>query len=578
MDHTNPSDSQKVLPGVSFLFFDMLLFNLLFYHLLKSLLFMPLGHSRFSTVLLWIACFSLFVFASGRAQLHGKRVRPVFILIQWTLFVGVALALARLAQVFPIQDDTDWSWLVPEFIKVPLWFQMFLQASRLFSGCVMILVIALMGLVATSPKSRWLRILPALALLAVSWQILAAFSETETYYPYLYFVCFAGPVWVFAALLYFRIFRLAFRVAPIMLHFLLVGLNYTGFLPVNSPLDLVPFADSGAAYVEAIPGASRIYTPTAEEKTRSFIFPRKIFTTDRQVIFSYGPMGASGILTIDLTTRSVKKVRFEGLVRDLQPAPDNEHIWGTNWQMATFLSFPKNALDQRTSVKLAPFQINTPWSFACINDKVYISNVTFPILAAFAVEQDRAELTLIPTNSINYFQEGYTAFTDGAFGIFVDPARNRIYNLVGMVGGKYQIALVELDLTTFKILREIRLPAGTTIVPVQGKDTVLLPSYFYRKIYEVSLADMSLVRAIDSEPTIFRLEHDPKRNLLYATSRTTGRLVVIDYPTGQTKKRVAVGANPEALFFDREDDSLYIGSQAGILRIFLPTFLNEDPL
>jgi len=137
------------------------------------------------------------------------------------------------------------------------------------------------------------------------------------------------------------------------------------------------------------------------------------------------------------------------------------------------------------------------------------------------------------------------------------------------------VGLVEIDLESFKIMSDLRLPAGTSIFPVEGTKSVLLPSYYYDEIYEVSLTDMEFIRTIEAEASIFSIEYDQKRGLIYATSRTSGHLQVIDYDSGKTLKKVAVGAKPEPLYFDRAMDRLYTGSKLGIIQIDLGEFLRN---
>lgn len=566
--------SAKPFAGWLFLFFDLLVFNVLFYCFLKSLLFFPLGYSGPAAVLAWGALFTLELYLASRVRLLGKRLSLGGFFAQATLFLGVAAMVSLLARITPTGVDTDWSWLVPEIIKTPLWFRMFAKNSWLFTGAVSAVVLGLMWTAVRSPRSRYLRVIPLAALLLVAWRIRIAFGETEKDDPVLYLMFFAGPVLVFAVLCFFRWYRLAFRAAPIMLHLLLVGLNYVGVLPVNSVYDWVPFHDGGKSYVERLPGATRLYAPTPQEARTSFLFARRIFPVGERLIFSYGPMGMTGIFSLDLKSGAVNRAVLAGLVRDLKPSPDGRTLRGVNWQEANFVLLNAENLRPECTCDLNPFRLKTPWEAEFDGDHAYISNVTFPILTELAVGENQNPCALTLRRTIDFHAQGYTRFTDGAFDIYVDAAHRRLYLLVGMLGGEYQMGLVEVDLDEFRVLRELRLPAGTAILPVPEKGTLLLPSYYYDRLFEVSPTEMKVRRVIDADPSVFSLAFDPQRNRIYTASRTTGKLAVIDYASGRTLKHVPVGAKPEALYLDHAADCLYLGSQAGIIRIDLAAFLD----
>jgi hypothetical protein len=103
---------------------------------------------------------------------------------------------------------------------------------------------------------------------------------------------------------------------------------------------------------------------------------------------------------------------------------------------------------------------------------------------------------------------------------------------------------------------------------------VLLPSYYYDDIYEVSLSEMRIVRTIRAAPTITAVEQDEKRGLFYATSRTTGELLVIDDARGEVIRRYAVGSKPEALSLDASTDQLFLAGGRGAYRVDLEGFIS----
>jgi len=286
-------------------------------------------------------------------------------------------------------------------------------------------------------------------------------------------------------------------------------------------------------------------------------------------------MGMTGLMSVNREDRSTGELKISGLIRDMKPVGTGGRIGCVNWQDANFVVVDLETLTIRRRINLAPSELFTPWNFAVDGKKVYITNVTHPILAEFSLQGEGDDIDLSLQRKINFYETGYTKSTDGAFGLYLHPNQRSAYVLVGMMEGRYRVGLVEVDLESFRITREVRLPAGITLIPVEGTNNVLLPSYYYDAIYEVSLTTMEVVRRIEAEASIFSMEFDSARGLLYATSRTAGLLLVLDYETGKILHSVYVGNKPEPLLFDRDRDELYIGSMLGILRIQLGAFLGS---
>ena len=159
--------------------------------------------------------------------------------------------------------------------------------------------------------------------------------------------------------------------------------------------------------------------------------------------------------------------------------------------------------------------------------------------------------------------------------MYLDRKNDRLYVIVGYMEDRNISAMVEIDLDTFRIARDIRLTAGNPIFPIEGRNNVLVPSYFTAEIHEVSLIDMTEVRTIKAGPNVVSLEHDRHRGLFYALCRAPGLLQIIEDERGEVIKEVAVGAKPEPLWFDRQVDQLFIGSGQGILQLDLKIFLGE---
>ncbi len=212
-----------------------------------------------------------------------------------------------------------------------------------------------------------------------------------------------------------------------------------------------------------------------------------------------------------------------------------------------------------------------PWAMKRVGDRLYVTSVTPPLLAELRLSREGQTCNMTLNRIIDFHQIGYTPFTDGVYGLDVDPDRGTILVTVGMLEGRYELSLVEIGLDDFAIRREMRLPSGVTIFPIPGTHRVLLTSYYQPKIFEVDLERWELVRTIHAAPNIFCLVYDEGRRLIYATSRTTGTLQVIDYNSGRVVREDVIGNKAQPLYDD--GDRLFIGSEFGIIEIDLKRYL-----
>jgi hypothetical protein len=138
--------------------------------------------------------------------------------------------------------------------------------------------------------------------------------------------------------------------------------------------------------------------------------------------------------------------------------------------------------------------------------------------------------------------------------------------VVGPLGDSPQYGLLKIDLETMNIEDEIRLQFIMVIKNLENTNTLLLPSVYLPVIYEVSKETLELKRIIKSDPNIYSIEYDQKRNLLYTSSENTGKFSVIDYRSGQTIKTVFIGNKLSPMTYDPTMDTLYLGSKNGLLK------------
>ncbi|MBI3784765.1 MAG: hypothetical protein HY270_15335 [Deltaproteobacteria bacterium] len=551
---------------------DVAVFNLIFYETLRSLLLEPLGYTTAAGTMAWLAAFASLLFL-----LHGLKPRQgaprlAGLMFEIVIFAGI-FGLAAYAASFTTTDKgVDFSWLRIEIVKTPLWFKMFVKACPGFTTFAVVAVSVLAWRWVSSPQSRFVRLAPGIAVAAFIPAIVATFlpmTDDGSKWQF-YVVMFTGPLIGFWILLACRASVLAFRMFPFVLHTALIALSYIGLIPVNA---LSPeFVCEGGASQPNQFGVARLFPPDDKKPDPSFRFLRKMILSDDRAYFSYGP--TCGIYSVQRDTGALQQLPMRGLLRDIGWSKDGNSLFATNWMRGDFMAINGATLKPVCSADIFHQGMATPWSFVVddTSDHVYMSNMTLPIVAELTVHMDADDCRVHIDRSIDFHATGYTGFTDGAYGLHVDRKRDRLYVLVGMLEGRFEMSLVEIELSSFTVLRNVRMPAGATLVPVRGRDTVLLPSYYLDTIYEVSLPDMKLVRTIEAAPTITAIEQDEKRGVFYATSRTTGELMVIDDASGKVLRSFAVGAKPEALKLARDADQLFLGSGRGIFRIDLARF------
>jgi hypothetical protein len=574
-------EPQRPILRVLLLWIDVIAINLLFYLFLKSLVFTPLGLSSYAIAGFWGLLLTLAMFTLTVLQPWGKKEVVKKFAWQWLAFFSFAAFVMFLAEISVVVKGIDYSWLRVEMVKAPLWWQLHLPLFPGFVLSFIAFITFLMWLAVTRPASLALKIIPTLgtvALMIIIVRVFYVFGGFEQPFPWFkaiifYSIIFGAPAILFVVLLWIKFFSTGFRVNLLVLHMLMIGFNYMGMLPIGDWRDLLPGERVPTDYYDHNSGVEVIYPKKVGEIDSSFSFLRDMVLTPDKVFINYGP--TCGFLAIDRKNGSARCLPINGLVRDFKFGPGDNLFWATNWENSAFMVIDPETLSLKCSVDLFRFELATPFNFIVEGDSFFISNVTYPILAELKAAAGEGYCSISLEKSINFQSEGYTKFTDGVYGIHLDRANDRIYALVGMLKGEYSIGLVEIELSTFKILRDVKLPSGMTIIPVEGRDTVLLPAYYSDKVYEVSLSKMELLRTIDAESNLLEMAHDKKRGLFYGISRASGQLVVINDADGKVVRKLYVGAKPAPFWFDKQADKLFIGSSRGILKINLVQFIDR---
>lgn len=572
------------------LWLDVLIFNVLFYLFVKALIFHPLEISSLWQIFLWGLLFTACLYIFNHLHRWRERLRFQATTLQWLFFMAIAFFATFLSNQMTTHKGLDFSWLRPEMIKIVWWLRMFIPLTPYFTVFFILTITFLMWRATTKPKSRLIWLIPLIFSLVMIWLYLDTLAPIEgmsfrpgQYLPprkgsYIFFAAlFGGPPLLLFFLLVIRFYSMAFRVVPIVYFFAQILLNYIGILPMQSIHDLVPILATRGYVTRSIEGVSMFYPPPGTEVDSTFTFLRKMVGTPERLYVNYGP--TCGLYAFDRATGKARQQLLPGLMRDLQLAPDGRHLWGTNWYTGDFLSLDADDLKTQCKKDIFPFGLLTPLQFIPYNQEgLFVSNVTPPVISYLAYENIANPCQLSLRKTIDFQKTGYTLFSDGVYGMYLDAPNHRLYALVGMLGDRFLMGLVELDSWTFQIIREVHLRAGMLITPVKGRHTVLIPSYYSDELHEVSLDTMRILRTMHTDPNILGLAHDLRRGLFYAVSRATGMLSVISDGTGEVIRKVPVGNKAEPVWLDEENDLLFIGSRLGIVQIELAKFLHGESL
>ncbi len=549
---------------------DSLALTVVYLLFLRALLLLPTGYSSVTeTAVLGGGLASLLLLFHALMPFDAERTHGALV-FQFAFWFGMATALALLANS-TMRPGWDWTWLRIEMVKVPLWAGMLLPLMPGFAAAATVLFAVLIRVAVVRPASRWVRWPPTVALLVLLWLCHSHFPTASAFRAegsepswFRFLMLFCGPLMAVVAMLWARRASLAFRLVPAAFYCSMVGLNYMAVLPVHSLHDLVPQSWAIDPPILAEPGVRRVHPPAGTSPDRSFLFLRGMAGLHDHLFVSYGP--TCGVYGFDLASGALANLEFQGTMRKLAVAPDGIHLWGLNWQTGRFLAMrTEPSLSLTCSQDLFPMGLRTPWDFVVQGDRMFVSNVTPPVIAELAMDRPGQGCPLTLRRMIDFHENGYTGFTDGVFALHLDAARGRLYALVGMLEGTSDMGFLEIDPDSFQVLRELRLPAGMKLEPVEGRGTVLLPNYWGRELYEVSLADMKVVRTLDGVPNVMGMVYDPRRRLIFALSRAGGEMAVLDYASGSTLRTLAVGAKPEAIWLDPGTSRLFVGSSLGIL-------------
>ena len=580
----------RTLVKVSLIWLDLLVMSVLAFSV--SLEFL-LGHLALWEMLA-IACIGATLIALQHALLDsGKARRRTRLVLELICPLVLVLFLVGLQSVQNPQKGVEFSFITTELIKLPFWIWLLFISCTAFSVFFLIGAIALTLAWQKAPEQRWVKAIPRLVAwwfsalvmykLAFSWTgsglggFLANAAQASVYV----FIFGSAP----AALAWFARrghHLLAARLIPSSYILMTLFLSYAGMIPLYGPAELALTPDS--AYIEENPAVSIIAEPPEGAVGRSFTFLRHIQRTPSRLFASYGP--SCGIISVDMLTKEVDHMHIPGLFRDMQMLEDPYRLWALNWRQADLVLVDPVEFEVACSVDLFEKDIPKPYFMAWDGDTLYLTNGTPPRLFELKAKVSneagkpwrggKALCDFEVTKMVDLHEIGYTPYQDAIHYSYFHAPTRKIYLSVGILEETYLMGLVEVDVDTFEVTGDLRLPAGGIFFN-EATDTFILPSFYYDRMYEARREDLKVIRQFPADPRSFKVAFDKSRKLIYASSRITGSVRVIDYESGKTLHNLPVGAKSEPLLYDEKADTLFSGGASGIVQIDLTKLLGPRP-
>lgn len=562
------------------IFIDALVFNLIYFLLLRSILLAPVGLSGSFAILFWGLAFVAALAGSHTLRYGRPTARAALLGAELAFFLIIAVAFAVLAGTTVAHKGSDWSWMRVEMIKIPHWLAMHARLSPVFTAAFFAVLAGLAALRVFATRPRWTRWTPLLAFAIYAVLVVRGMSvylhevsgqpgalrALDFYFGYILLFCAPGAAYVGLSLARRRIW--AGRLIPLVLHMSLLSLNYLGVLPLH--VHRGPLADADVPALADRVGVRRLYPPPGAEPDGSFAFLRKIVLTPDTLFVNYGP--TCGMYAIDRRTGGGRWIYLRGLMRETRLSGDGRHVFGLNWQYGDFVAISVDPFERACRSDLFNAGIATPWGMDGDGDRLFVSNVTFPLVAELRLRPENGPCAVYLERTFDFHARGFTPFTDGAYDVFLDKERNRLYVALAMLDAEGGVGLMELDLDRWEVARQVKTRSGPVIVPVPERRAVLMPAYWGDAVYEISLDTMSVTRTIQAAPNVMSIVRDARRNRLYALSRAGGLMLVIDDDSGGALAALDAGAKPYALALDERTDQLYVGSAEGIFEIDLNRF------
>lgn len=361
--------------------------------------------------------------------------------------------------------------------------------------------------------------------------------------------------------------RLFCRLAAAGGAFALVGMFYIGLVPLK-----FAFGDA----VAKAPYIEKVFDPRNSDSDIAPMFFREM-TVDpdgRFLYISYGP--TSGIVKIDIRRKRLDSIiHIPGMMRFLWDGGGNDtgQIAGLDWLHADLHIFDKKPFRlSRTVDLLATDPTPSPFDFDIdtARGRMYIVNYELSGITTYTWPGMKKAARS------DFKKQGITPMDSGGQRIALDRARNKIYAVAGWTDWRQNYLILTINPDTLAIENKLQLPtAGLELSYCEQTGKLYSVDFYGNTLYEIEVPNLKVTRTLNVPLSSRNVVCDPKRDAIYATGYADGMFAALDYATGKTLARFAVGAKPSSMALLPEKGLLFIGSGAGILKIDVEKMLKS---
>lgn len=488
--------------------------------------------------------------AQAGADRHISFRITIFEVLFFLLLVYLPFQLSILE---PVKGRSS-IWLAQEWHKLPQNWLLMVEIS--FLACLLMLLTFLLLLWLLNANKRK-NLVSLFILLLLPFVILQILTMSAGEKALMYFVAFALPL----ILSYYGSRKGFLRLFSRSLSWSMLGLiifwHYVGFLPKP-----YPGKDATGDLIE-------ILYP-AEGKSSGFplayMRDMKVDHKRNYLYTTFGP--ASGIVRLNLNNLEPVIIPTDGLTRYLWTDDDTDLIYTIDWDTGDLLLLSKEPFEMIKRVDILDGELISPWSITCNPENIYIVSNSYPTITEFSRD------TLMKTRRISFRDTGLTRFLSGAYMSLYDAEYNKIFVEIGMVDLSRGYSLVRIDAGDFKVDGVATIPeGGLGMLLIPDKGSILTTAFFSDNFYEFDMDTLRLRRAFKGALNCRVLTYDKGRGLIYAASFLKGELLTIRYGDGEIISRMNIGKKCCAMTLSNIEDSLYIGSRWGIMKIDLKKLL-----
>ena len=474
-------------------------------------------------------------------------------------FLGVTIAVPIALAVWGGNEGISWLWLAQEWAKIPANFVLLDRLTPWLAWAGAALFAAHLGFAAGCARTRWVGFATAVVPVAIAVTLVVWLSRiTAGARIIVYLIAYVFPWGAAAVGLARGRPRLAARAAAIGVTMGGLLVHYLGVLPL------------GHADFASHAGVTKIYPQRGEAPAVPLAFLRDFeLDAGRNAIYSaYGP--TSGILRLDLGSGVLEPIEVgNGLVRHLRPSPDPARLLAIDWVLGGMLRITKEpfAIEEQQIALKGPGR-RVPMSFLVGEHKAYVVYTELPGLAEVDLSSGAIERTL------SFRNLGLTRFRSGAWEAVGDADRGFLVVELGAVdaGGRY--VLVRIDLATFTVAATQEVPdGGLAILSVPERNAIFTAGFFTDRVFEFDATTLAPRRTIVGPLNVRAMAYDTRRDLLLAIEFLPCELWALRYADGVAVARERVGNKSMSLAVDGPGDRLYLGSEDGVFRVDLDTFL-----